>query len=94
MLSEVVHVEFDLLFKECMILQLIPGINNAEIAAGHVLCAVNGMLGLKWLSQWLSSSRCHSQTCSGIFPNFLPVFYFLPETGFHVGSKLRTTCVI
>lgn len=56
------RVEFDLLFKECtMILQLIPGMNHAKIAAGHVLCAVNGMLGLKRLWQWLNSS--------GIFPS-------------------------
>lgn len=52
-LSEVGHVEFDLFFKECMILQHITGINNAKIAAGHVVCAVYGMLILKWLLQWL-----------------------------------------
>lgn len=60
MSSEVGHVEFDLFFKECEILQLIPGINNAKIAAGHVVCAVNGMLKLKCLLQWLNSDWCHS----------------------------------
>lgn len=34
------------------------GINNAKIAAGHVVCAVYGMLILKWLLQWLHSCRC------------------------------------
>lgn len=56
---------FDLLFKERMILQLFAGIHNAQIAAGHVLCAVNGMLGLERWSRWLKSS--------GISPaDFLP----------------------
>lgn len=62
------RVEFDLLFKECTILQLIPGINNAKIAAGHVLCAVNGMLGLERSSQWLNSS--------GIFPQLTSCLRF------------------
>lgn len=58
MLSEVGHVEFDLFFKECMILQHVRGINNAKIAAGHVLCAAHGMPILEWLLQWLN--RCAS----------------------------------
>lgn len=55
-LSQVGHVEFDPLPKEWMVLQLIPAINNAKIAAGHVLCASKGMQRAKWLLHWLSSS--------------------------------------
>lgn len=51
-LSEVGQVEFDLFFKKCMILQHIMGINDAKIAAGHIMWYV------PFMECWYSFGCC------------------------------------